>query len=95
MEGQNWALSERVDSRYFCELAAENQTAAEELVRERDVSHSALLPVLKQAGFVFGAATSMTSPSVRMAVYGALHDSISDEYNDQIRTLLERGTLGE
>jgi len=51
------------------------------------------LPFLRSLGFLFGSTSAHALTSTRTAIYEVLHDSLLDEYNDQIRNLLDDGLL--
>ena len=89
MEGQEWSLGGRIDAEHFRNMASENLSRVQNLHRHHDAPISVLVPLLRPAGFLFGAAVVHAPKSLRMAVYGALQDSVSDGYNDHIRTVLE------
>lgn len=87
MDGYNWALGGRVDSSYFHERAVYNRMKMNDIRQDFRTQESSLNVILRPAGFLFGAACSFVPQSTRFAIFGALQDTIADEYNDQIREL--------
>lgn len=61
------------------------------LIVERRVRPSLLLPLWEAAGFALGASTALLGKEAAMACTVAVETTIGGHYNDQIRTLLERG----
>jgi 3-demethoxyubiquinol 3-hydroxylase len=62
-----------------------------ELVTDRRVRPSALLPVWEAAGLALGVGTALLGRDAAMACTVAVEEVIGGHYNDQIRELLERG----
>lgn len=93
MKGQAWALQGRVDAKDFHRRAAKNQFRLHALQSLHRSPESTLLPWLRPVGFLCGAAAAYAPRSTRMAIYGALQESMSDAYNDHIRTLRKDGSL--
>jgi 3-demethoxyubiquinol 3-hydroxylase len=62
-----------------------------ELVVDRRVRPTALLPIWHLAGFALGAGSALLGKEAAMACTVAVEEVISEHYNDQIRTLLEKG----
>ena len=71
----------------------EEQHLAElnELVTDRRVRPSALLPLWEAAGLALGVGTAMLGREAAMACTVAVEEVIGGHYNDQIRELLEQG----
>lgn len=65
------------------------------LVHRYRVRPSALLSVLQGAGFAAGAAAALVPGHTRNAVLGALQETLTDLYNDQLRTLRAAGLSEE
>ncbi|KAM4631898.1 NADPH-dependent 3-demethoxyubiquinone 3-hydroxylase, mitochondrial [Discoglossus pictus] len=61
-----------------------------ELMVEHRVRPTILLPFWNVAGFVLGAGTALLGRKGAMACTVAVEESISEHYNNQIRTLMER-----
>eukprot|EP00878_Enallax_costatus_P039979 GHUV01045936.1.p1 GENE.GHUV01045936.1~~GHUV01045936.1.p1 ORF type:complete len:133 (+),score=35.51 GHUV01045936.1:74-472(+) len=59
------------------------------------VRPSALLSVLQGAGLAAGAAAALAPAHIRAAVVGALQETLTDLYNDQLRTLRAAGLSDE
>lgn len=66
-------------------------TKMTELVVDRRVRPTALLPFWHLAGFALGAGSALLGKEAAMACTVAVEEVISEHYNDQIRTLLEKG----
>ncbi|XP_018413976.1 PREDICTED: 5-demethoxyubiquinone hydroxylase, mitochondrial [Nanorana parkeri] len=62
----------------------------DELMVANRVRPTILLPFWNVAGFVLGAGTALLGKSGAMACTVAVEESISNHYNSQIRTLMER-----
>ncbi|XP_077461404.1 NADPH-dependent 3-demethoxyubiquinone 3-hydroxylase, mitochondrial [Stigmatopora argus] len=61
-----------------------------EILAESRVRPTALLPLWSIAGFLLGASTAMLGKEAAMACTVAVEESISEHYNSQIRTLMEK-----
>ncbi|XP_077426971.1 NADPH-dependent 3-demethoxyubiquinone 3-hydroxylase, mitochondrial isoform X2 [Vanacampus margaritifer] len=61
-----------------------------EILAENRVRPTALLPLWNVAGYFLGASTAMLGKEVAMACTVAVEESISEHYNSQIRTLMEK-----
>ncbi|XP_061535863.1 5-demethoxyubiquinone hydroxylase, mitochondrial isoform X1 [Phyllopteryx taeniolatus] len=61
-----------------------------EILAESRVRPTALLPLWNVAGYLLGASTAMLGKEVAMACTVAVEESISEHYNSQIRTLMEK-----
>ncbi|MEE6497484.1 hypothetical protein FKM82_002753 [Ascaphus truei] len=61
-----------------------------ELMIAHRVRPTVLLPLWNVAGFVLGAGTALLGRKGAMACTVAVEESISEHYNNQIRTLMER-----
>jgi demethoxyubiquinone hydroxylase (CLK1/Coq7/Cat5 family) len=59
------------------------------------VRPSALLSVLQGAGLAAGAAAALAPAPTRNAVLGALQESLTGLYNDQLRAMREAGLSDE
>jgi demethoxyubiquinone hydroxylase (CLK1/Coq7/Cat5 family) len=59
------------------------------------VRPSALLSVLQGAGLAAGAAAALAPAAARNAVLGALQESLTGLYNDQLRAMREAGLSDE
>jgi hypothetical protein len=59
------------------------------------VRPSALLSVLQGAGLAAGAAAALAPAGARNAVLGALQESLTGLYNDQLRAMREAGLSDE
>uniref|UniRef100_UPI00358EBD4E 5-demethoxyubiquinone hydroxylase, mitochondrial n=1 Tax=Myxine glutinosa TaxID=7769 RepID=UPI00358EBD4E len=62
----------------------------EELMIRHRVRPTALLPIWNVAGFLIGAGTALLGKEGAMACTVAVEETISEHYNNQIRTLMER-----
>ncbi|XP_061131152.1 5-demethoxyubiquinone hydroxylase, mitochondrial [Syngnathus typhle] len=61
-----------------------------EILAESRVRPTALLPLWNIAGYFLGASTAMLGKEAAMACTVAVEESISEHYNSQIRTLMEK-----
>ncbi|XP_056136869.1 5-demethoxyubiquinone hydroxylase, mitochondrial isoform X3 [Lampris incognitus] len=61
-----------------------------EILAENRVRPTALLPLWNIAGFLLGASTAMLGKEGAMACTVAVEESISEHYNSQIRSLMEK-----
>ncbi|XP_078461212.1 NADPH-dependent 3-demethoxyubiquinone 3-hydroxylase, mitochondrial [Lampetra planeri] len=61
----------------------------EELISRHRVRPTALLPLWNVAGFLLGAGSALLGKEGAMACTVAVEESISEHYNNQIRTLVE------
>ncbi|XP_051241521.1 5-demethoxyubiquinone hydroxylase, mitochondrial [Dicentrarchus labrax] len=61
-----------------------------EILSENRVRPTALLPLWNIAGFVLGASSALLGKEGAMACTVAVEESISEHYNSQIRTLMEK-----
>ena len=85
--GQRSRISSEVER-----MAAQEQhhlERFEELIRERGVRPTALMPVWKHAGFALGAVSALMGPKAAMAVTAAIETEIDKHYQAQ------RDALGE
>ncbi|XP_057700669.1 5-demethoxyubiquinone hydroxylase, mitochondrial isoform X3 [Corythoichthys intestinalis] len=62
----------------------------DEILAESRVRPTALLPLWNIAGFLLGASTAVLGKEAAMACTVAVEESISEHYNSQIRTLMEK-----
>ncbi|XP_069503240.1 5-demethoxyubiquinone hydroxylase, mitochondrial isoform X2 [Ambystoma mexicanum] len=67
----------------------EHLTKFKELMIAHRVRPTVLLPVWNVAGFMLGAGTALLGKEGAMACTVAVEESISQHYNNQIRTLME------
>lgn len=63
----------------------------DELVADRRVRPTALLPLWDIGGFALGACTALLGKEAAMACTVAVEEAIGEHYNDQVRTLLAEG----
>ncbi|CAI5679323.1 unnamed protein product [Oreochromis niloticus] len=61
-----------------------------EILAENRVRPTALLPFWNIAGFVLGASSALLGKEGAMACTVAVEESITEHYNNQIRTLMEK-----
>jgi ubiquinone biosynthesis monooxygenase Coq7 len=73
------------------EQEVEHLRVMNELITDRRVRPSALLPVWEAAGFALGAATAAMGKEAAMACTVAVEEVIGGHYNDQIRDILQQG----
>eukprot|EP00803_Ostreobium_quekettii_P003505 evm.model.scf_151.6 EVM.evm.TU.scf_151.6 scf_151:50806-53639(-) len=86
-EGQSWATGSRIDVQYFLDQEQLQLKSVQDLAESHRVRPSPLLPVLGVGGWALGVATAVVHRRVSLAVAGAVQDSLSQEFNDQIREL--------
>ncbi len=75
-------------------MAAQEQKHLEtfdQLLPERGVRPTALMPVWSAAGFVLGGVTALMGEKAAMACTAAVEEVIEEHYGDQIETLNARG----
>eukprot|EP01119_Soliformovum_irregulare_P021366 TRINITY_DN7097_c0_g1_i1.p1 TRINITY_DN7097_c0_g1~~TRINITY_DN7097_c0_g1_i1.p1 ORF type:complete len:216 (-),score=38.68 TRINITY_DN7097_c0_g1_i1:28-675(-) len=63
----------------------------ENLIRERRVRPTALMPIWNAIGYAAGAGSALLGKEAAMALTVAVEDVIGNHYNDQIRELNDKG----
>ena len=88
--GQRAVLRHGEAARAIDEMAAkerEHLATFDQLVGDRRVRPTALMPLWHVAGFALGAATAMMGPKAAMACTAAIEDVIEEHYADQAAQL--------
>ncbi|WIA20956.1 hypothetical protein OEZ86_004853 [Tetradesmus obliquus] len=93
--GQQLVLRNRPDAAFFAEQEQDALHTVQQLMPRYRVRPSALLSLLQGAGMAAGAAAALAPPAARNAVLGALQESLTGLYNDQLRAMREAGLSDE
>ncbi|KAF8062656.1 coq7 [Scenedesmus sp. PABB004] len=94
LAGQQAVLRGRPDAALFADQEREALAEVQQLLPRHRARPSALLGLLRAAGLAAGAAAALAPPPARAAVMGALQESLTQLYNDQLRAMRAAG-LGE
>ncbi|KAF6262090.1 hypothetical protein COO60DRAFT_690086 [Scenedesmus sp. NREL 46B-D3] len=95
LAGQQLVLRHRPDAAFFAEQERDALHTVQQLMPRYRVRPSALLSVLQGVGLAAGAAAALAPAAARNAVLGALQESLTGLYNDQLRAMREAGLSDE